>query len=120
MNRKDLLASFNTLFMQQPSPLMCWDHAQASAAAPALQNSLPTNVPSKKMTFFPLVITFLNIIFLHSYPTSCFLRQNETCAYKPTRNSTAVCPREEMLLFSQLLVLQLWKTKQKTDPNVST
>lgn len=64
MHRKDLLASFNALFVQQPFPPVCWDHAQASAAAPASQNSLPTNVPSRDMTFFPPIHHISGYFFL--------------------------------------------------------
>lgn len=97
---------------------MCWDHAQASAAAPALQNSLPTNVPSREMTFFP--IHHISEYFsLNIYPTSLFLRENYPVLTSPRATAEQFVPEREWY-FSQLLVLQCCKTKQKTNPSVST
>lgn len=85
---------------------------------PQLRKTLfPPMFPPETWLFPPLFTTFLDI-FSCSYPTSWFLRENETCAHKQQYNG--VCPREGMLLFSQLLVLQRCKTKQKTNPSVST
>lgn len=119
MYRKDLLASFNALFVQQPFPPMCWDHAQPSAAAPDLHNSLPTDVPSRELTFFSPIHHIFDFFSCTITQSVSFWGKMKPALTSPRATAQQSLPQRGMVFFSQLLVLKCCKTEQKTNPSAS-